>query len=360
MSAADPDSTSPPPPDAPAAARTSTTAASRWLVAAIALVLAAAGLIGWQDARRETSALRSDVAERLGAADAALLQAKAKEGNLGNALRDVEAKLALLESRVAESQSQQSALEALYRELAPSRDELALTEVEQVLVLASQQLALARNVQSALAAVQLADVKLARMDRPQFASLRRSLARDMDELKSVPYVDVGGISAKLEQAVTAIDLLPLAKDERVPLPSPEATPASEAAWLKFLREVWSDAKSLVRIEVSDRPAAPLITPSQTYFLRENLRLRLLAARLALLSRDEKSFRADLAAASGWLTQYFDTRSKPVQALSATFTNLAATPMPATIPDLSRSLELTRALKMARSETPERGATSRTK
>jgi uroporphyrin-3 C-methyltransferase len=275
-------------------------------------------------------------------------------------LRDVEAKLALIETRVAESQSQQAALEALYRELAPSREELALTEVEQVLVLASQQLALAGNVQSALTALQLADAKLARMDRPQFAPLRRSLARDMDDLKSVPYVDVGGISAKLEQSLTAIDLLPLAKDERVSPPAPEATSPNDAAWLKFLREVWTDAKSLVRIEVSDRPPAPLITPPQAYFLRENLRLRLLAARLALLSRDQKAFRADLAAANGWLTRYFDTRSKPVQALSSTFTNLAATPMPATIPDLSRSLELTRALKVARGETAERAATPRAK
>jgi uroporphyrin-3 C-methyltransferase len=361
MNAADPDSISPPPPDAPAATKLAPTSpASRWRVAAIAVVLAAAGLLGWLDARRENSTLRSDIAQRLGAADAALAQAKTKEAGLGNELRDVEAKLALLDTRVAESQSQQAALEALYRELAPSREELALTEVEQVLVLASQQLALAGNVQSALAALQLADAKLARMERPQLGPLRRSLARDMDELKSVPYVDVGGISAKLDQALSAIDLLPLAKDERVSPSVPDAKPANDAAWLKFLREVWADAKSLVRIEVSDRPPAPLITPSQTYFLRENLRLRLLAARLALLSRDEKSFRTDLAAANGWLTQYFDTRSKPVQALSSTFTNLAATPMPATIPDLSRSLELTRALKAARGETPERAATPRTK
>jgi uroporphyrin-3 C-methyltransferase len=361
MNAADPDTTSAPPPDAPAATTVApTTAASRWLVAAIALVLAAAGLFGWQDARRETGVLRSEIAERLGAADAALTQAKTKEAGLGNELRDVEAKLALLETRIAESQSQQAALEALYRELAPSREELALTEVEQVLVLASQQLALAGNVQSALAALQLADAKLARMERPQLAPLRRSLARDMDELKSIPYVDVGGISAKLDQALSAIDLLPLAKDERVSPSMPDAKPASDAAWLKFLREVWADAKSLVRIEVSDRPPAPLITPSQTYFLRENLRLRLLAARLALLSRDEKSFRTDLAAANGWLTRYFDAQSKPVQVLSTTFTNLAATPMPATIPDLSRSLELTRALKVARGETPERAATPRAK
>ena len=95
--------------------------------------------------------------------------------------------ITLLETRIAESQTQQAALEALYRDLAPSRDEIALSEIEQVLLVASQQLQLAGNVPSALTALQLADAKLQRLDRPQFVPLRRALARDMDQLKAVPY-----------------------------------------------------------------------------------------------------------------------------------------------------------------------------
>lgn len=325
-----------------------------WVAVVVVLALVAAGFVGWQDARRSSDVLRLDVAQRLTAADAALAQAQAKAADLGNQLRDAQAKLALLETRVAESQSQQAALESLYRDLAPSRDELALNEVEQVLVLASQQLALAGNVQAALAALQLADAKLGRMDRPQWTPLRRSLARDIDVLKAVPYVDVAGIAAKLDQALTAVDLLPLAKDERLPAPPRQAAPADEAAWLRFLRDVWSDVKALVRIEVSDRPAAPLVAPAQAYFLRENLRLRLLSARLALLSRDDHSFKADLAAANAWLRQYFDLRAKPVEAASTVLTQIAATPMPGDMPDLSRSLDLVRTQKAVRERTPERG------
>ena len=323
------------------------------MVAAVALILAVLGVLSWVDSRREGQAVRSEVAQRLAATDAALAQAKITESDLANALRDAQAKLALLEARLAESQSQQAALETLYRELAPSRDELALTEVEQVLVLASQQLALAGNVQAALAALQVADGKLARMDRPQLVPLRRSLARDMDELKAVPFVDVAGISAKLDQAIATIDNLPLAKDERLPAPPPEAPPVNEPSWMRFLRDVWADAKSLVRIEVSDRAAAPLISPPQAYFLRENLRLRLLAARLALLARDDKSFKTDLDAASAWVNRYFDTRAKPVQVVSSNLTQLAATQMPAAMPDLSRSLESLRTLRMPRESAPER-------
>ena len=238
--------------------------------------------------------LRGDVAQRLTAADAATAQAtgcaiRTSRTNCATPRRSWRCSMRAL----AEFQSQQASLEALYRELAPSRDELALSEVEQILALASQQLTLGGNVQAALAAVQVADGKLARLDRPQLGPLRRALARDMDRLKGVPYVDVAGISIKLDQVIAALDTLPLAKDERLPPPAPATEPADEPAWLRFLHGIWSDLRSVIRIEVSDRPAAPLVTPQQSFFLRENLRLRLLSARLALLSRDQRAFKADL-------------------------------------------------------------------
>jgi uroporphyrin-III C-methyltransferase len=322
------------------------------LVLAALVVVAAAALYGWFELRRDAQAFRTEVAERLTTADAAIGQARVRESELANALRDAQAKVALLEARLAESQSQQAALETLYRELAPSRDELALTEVEQILALASQQLTLAGNVQAALAAVQLADAKLARMERPQLVPLRRALARDMDALKAVPYVDVAGISLKLDQALGMVDELPLARDERLPATQPARNPQEESAWLRFARDAWADLRSVVRIEVSDRPAAPLVAPQENFFLRENLRLRLLAARLALLSRDERSFRTDLTAARTWLERYFDTRVKPVQAAASTLAQLSNTSMAAEIPDLSRSLDAVRLLR-ASSERVER-------
>ena len=324
-----------------------------WIALLVAL---AAGAYALYDQHQVVESLRSDVAQRLTAADAAAAQARTRESDLGNALRDVQAKLTLLDARVGEFQSQQASLEALYRELAPSRDELALSEVEQILVLASQQLSLGANVQAALAGVQVADAKLARLDRPQLAPLRRALARDMDRLKAVPYVDVAGISIKLDQTIAAIDELPLAKDERLPpAPAAAAPRPDEPAWLRLLRDMWSDVRNVVRIEVSDRPAAPLVTPQQSFFLRENLRLRLLSARLALLARDERAFHADMQAASAWLRQYFDAKSKPVQAALATLAQQAAIAMPAELPDLSASIDAVRALKSAGDRVPERAA-----
>ncbi|MEO6927879.1 MAG: uroporphyrinogen-III C-methyltransferase, partial [Casimicrobiaceae bacterium] len=203
------------------------------------------------------------------------------------------------------------------------------------------------NVQSALAALQLTDAKLARLERPRFAPLRRALAVDMERLKAVPYVDVAGLAGKLDAAITEIDTLPLAHDERVPepVPAPDASVAT-GGWRQFLRDLWSDARSMVRIETSERPAAPLLLPSQQYFLRENLRLRLLSARNALLARNDASFRSDVKASDAWVRQFFDVRAKLVQSLLASLAQLKATSLPANLPELTHSLAAAAALRAA--------------
>jgi len=317
------------------------------VLAAILVAIVAAIVALWLDTRNTQRQFRLETAKRIGSIEAGQQATRAALKDAQEDLRETQAKVALLESRLAESQTQQSALEALYRELAPSRDEWALTEIEQVLLLASQQLQLAGNVQSALAALQLADSKLLRLDRPQFVPLRRALARDMDRLKAVPFVDFAGLGLRLDQAIASIDALPLALEERLPVPQAPAPPRDESSWRRFLRSVWQDLRQLVRIENLDRPEAPLLAPPQQFFLRENLKLRLLAARFDLLFRDQANFRADLGAAGAWLRQYFDTRSQSVQTLLELLRQIQATDMGAEVPDLARSLEAVRVLKLAR-------------
>ena len=326
------------------------------VAAALVAAVAVAGFLAWLDAKRELSALRGEVAAKLTASEAATSQAQARDTEMAALLRDAQAKLALLETRVAESQSQQAALETLYRDLAPSRDELAIVEVEQGLALASQQLAIAANVPAAIAALQLADAKLARLDRPKYAPLRRAIAADLEKLKAVPYVDTAGLAGRLDAAIASIDTLPLARDERLPAPVAAPSLAEEPSWRRTLREMWADLRGLIRVEVSDRAAAPLVAPPQQYYLRENLRLRLLSARLALIARNEAAFRADVKAADAWLRQYFDTRARPVAAILASLASMNATTMPTEVPELTRSLDAARALRSAqdaRADAPRR-------
>jgi len=317
---------------------------SRATFLTFALIIVAAGVVGWLQLRQETSTLREDAARRLTASEAATAQLRERESALAGDLREAQAKLALLETRLAESQSQQAALEALYREMAPSRDDLALNEVEQILLIANQQLSLAGNVGAALAALQLADGKLARIDRPPLNPLRRAIARDVDRLRALPFVDVTAITVKLDQAIAQIDGLPLAKDERLPPPAADTPQPHVPAWRRALSDIAQELRSLVRLEISDRPPAPLVSPEQAYFVRENLRLRLLSARNAILGRQEATYKSDVRAAQAWIRKYFDTRTKPVQGTLDLLAQMLATPLPDDLPDLNASLDAVRTLK----------------
>jgi uroporphyrin-3 C-methyltransferase len=268
-------------------------------------------------------------------------------------MAEAQAKLGALEAQLDESRDQQIALEALYQELSRNRDEWAYAEIEQSLFLASQQLRLAGNVKAALIALQTVDARLQRMDRAQATALRQAINRDIERLKSLPPVDTVAVSARLDALAAQVDKLPLAMDAR---PQPEQ-PRAEAQgnegnwWARFWRDAWAELKQLVRVQRVDQPDIALLAPSQAFFLRENLKLRLVSARLALLSRDATSYKADLKAARDWLSRYYDTRHNAVAQAAATLRNLHEAEVSIEVPDLDATLEAMRNLRGAR----ERGA-----
>lgn len=323
--------------------------------AAVVVAVAALVILGWQwyDSRSQIAALQQELARRLAEADSRGKETRALAVQTQEAVREAQIKLGLLESKLAESQNQQVALEALYQELSRNRDESALAEVEQILLIASQQLQLAGNVKAALIALQNADNRLQRIDRPQLTPLRKVINRDIERLKAAPYVDTVGISVRLDNLIAAVDALPLAMEMRPEEKKSAATqkPASENFWARAGREAWGEIKQLVRIQNMQRPEMPLLTPAQTFFLRENLKLRLLSARLALLARDEVSFRADLKAASGWINRYYDGNTQAIVNVLGTLKQLQDSNISIELPSISASLDAVRNLRLAR----DRGA-----
>lgn len=315
------------------------------LVAILALFLA----WQWYDTRDQIVELQHEMAKRLAEADASGKESRNIAGEAAEAGRRAETKLGLLEAKLSESQSQQLALEALYQELTRNRDEATLEEVEQLLLIANQQLQLASNVKAALIAMQEADARLQRIDRPQLTPLRKILSKDMDLLKAAPYVDTVGISLRLDNLAVAVDQLPLAMELRPPEAdsSRRQAPPGENAWLRFAREVWEDMKQLVRIQIMDKPDVALLSPSQAYFLRENLKLRLLSARHALLARDGTSFKTDLDASIDWISQYYDNKSPPVVNMLETLRELRDSEVGVELPRISASLDAVRNYRLAR-------------
>lgn len=320
----------------------------------VALVLAIAACVltawHWIDSRDRMQSLLQETARRLAEAQAASRETRLLAGQSSEGVRDVEARLGQLEARVIETQNQRLALESLYKEMSSSRDEWSLAEVEQALLIANQQLQLAGNVKAALIAMETADARLARLDRPQLTQLRRTINRDIERLKAAPYVDTTGMALRLDQVAASIGGMALAMDARPARPETESPQPAAGFWAGLWKETVRDFRDLIRIQYAQDQEAPLVSPAQAYFLRENLKIRLLGARLALLARDEPGFRADLKAASDWLGRYYAADDKAVAAAQAVLKQLAQSEVSIELPDISASLDAARGIRLVRERT----------
>ena len=299
----------------------------------------------WFDAHRQINNMQQELARRLAELDGNSKASQMLVAQGQESVRELSAKVNLLEARYAEAQNQRAALEALYQDLSSSRDETVLADVEQMLMIAGQQLQLSANVKAALIAMQQADDRLKRMDRAALNGLRKAISRDMDKLRALPDVDAPGINFRLDNLIIAVDTLPLIQDIGY-VPQANAAAAAkpqseESAWRRLVREIWEEARHLVRIENIEKQELPLLSPTQAFFLRENLKLRLLSARLALLTRDEASFKYDLQAAQEWIVRYFDSKSAGTGQAVGVLYKLRQSSINIELPDVSASLEAAR-------------------
>ena len=339
----------------------------RWVPACL-VILAVLVVAQWWSAREQIGELRLELAHRLQQGDLTNAEAKMTAKEAQDATRDLQTKVGVLESKQVESQSQQLALEQLYQDLSKNRDDWALAEIEQVLSTASQQLQLAGNVPGALIALQNADRSLSRSDKPQFIVIRRAIAKDIDRLKALPLLDTTGITLRLDSLISEVDGMPLLSDEKPSLPATQPKPVRrvdpkaasgsatgrgrdsqwtatlEDKWQSWSDEMWGEVRQLIRVRTVDTPDALLLSPTQAYYARENLKLRLLNARLALLSRNEGAFRSDLIAAQDEIGKYFDTRAKQTQVAQALLKQVQGSNLSIDMPTLAESLNAVRNYK----------------
>jgi uroporphyrin-3 C-methyltransferase len=315
--------------------------------AALLLVIVALLTLAWQwlNTRHRFNQVEQSLSERLEQLKETNQQSLALAKNADERSVETAARAAQLEQRLAESQDQQEALQTLYMELANNREERLISEVEQLLIIANQQLQLVGNLKSALIALQTADGRLQQLDSPQVIQLRKQVAQDLQRLQSLPTVDIVGMSLKLSNLAESIDSLPLVS-ERHPKSNPPPQPEWQHSPLRrFTQELWHDLKQMVRLERVDRPEPPLLAPDQTFFLRENIKLRLLTARIALLQHDEATYRNDLAAAEKWLNSHFDQREPATKSALRTIAQLSASDITIQLPDIGESLALVSKYKL---------------
>ncbi len=309
----------------PPQARSGGGGAGPWLISLLAL--AVSGVAGWQtyEQRQQAGELRAEVAQRVTAADVAVGEVRAVAGQNSQGLANLQGQFGGVDAKISAVQGQAAAIEALYREHARSRNDQVLAEVEQALNIASQQMQMAGNYNAALIALEGADARLSEPDLGHMQALRKAVIKDLDTVRAHPRVDASGLALRLENLLDSADKMPLAHEFTLSQEASIGKPAEVPALgenpgvvdqsVYYAREVaadvWEEVRGMVRLERLDQTDPALIAPGQAAFLRENLKIRLLTARLALLARDVSTYKADIAQARTWIERFFDRNNQDV-------------------------------------------------
>ncbi|MDO8718117.1 MAG: uroporphyrinogen-III C-methyltransferase [Polaromonas sp.] len=308
----------------------------KWALLSLALAAAAllSSILLWQ----RLGSVQEELARRSLDASAQSVEARTLARQAQAGMLELSGRLALQETRISEVSLQRNQLEELMQSLSRSRDENLVVDMEAALRLAQQQAQLTGTAEPLIAALKSADLRLSRAAQPRLGPLQRAITRDLDRIKAATVTDVPLLMLKLDELVGLVDELPVANAmaasgalRAATPPSSAASPAAPASapgtswrdvfdrqtlhgWSqRMLGGLWDGARQLLRVSRIEQPEAALLAPEQSFFLRENLKLRLLNARLGLLSRQTGSVRADLLSANAWLGKYFDPASRKTQA-----------------------------------------------
>ena len=311
-------------------------------IAVCALSLCASGLL-WQ----KLSNIQEQLARQSADAGKQAAEARTIAKEAQELVRETAARVAVSEARLSEVSLQRSQLEELMQSLSRSRDENLVVDMESALRLAQQQAQLAGSVEPLLAALKTAEQRVTRSAQPRLVPLQRAITRDIARVKAATVSDTASLLTRLDELTRLADELPLAnavavmkgQAEAAEVVSPSTAPLTKrtasapasvassaaAAFSANLAVVWvlrswnallDEARHLVRVSRIAQPEAALLSPEQSFFVRENLKLKLLNARLGLLARQMDSSRADVAMAAMLMNRYFDTSARRTQTATA--------------------------------------------
>ncbi|WP_305631859.1 uroporphyrinogen-III C-methyltransferase [Methyloversatilis sp.] len=327
-----------------------------WLLPVVVFVLIIFGLLSFFMVQR-MRVLEAELNRRVAAVGAQAVEASRANEQGAEGIASNGERLGSHEVQLSELRSRIEAYEFLADDLVRTYDERALAEVEHALVLGQQQLLLAGDAKLALKALSNAEAQLARSDTGRYLPLRRAMANDMERLRRAPMADLAGQALRIDTLLGAIDTLPLAfeRSPSEPPPPPAAAAAAAAAdqtiVARLLQGIWGEFRQLVRIERLDRPDPVLLAPSHSFFLRENLKLRLVNARIALLQRNGAIWREDIRQAGEWVERYFDTRARATENALNTLRQLGMVDPGEALPDLNESMSALAQLKASRQRVP---------
>lgn len=278
-------------------------------------------------------------------------------------------KIAKLETQTSNNQESnkinEQSIDKLRANLGRDQTNWAVSETEHLLIIANNRLQLARDVDTALAALRGADYQLQLLGQPKFLAVRKAIAEEISLLEAVEKLDTPGIAIRLSTIANKVNTLPIGTetagnktnedlkkdlgektiDEKAATNTKQEKPETEPE-AGFIEEVWQDVLSLFRIRTRNdvENYKPLLSAEQSYFVRENLRLRLYGCQQALLASNTTVYQQNLKDSLSWIKQNFDTDSQTVVAVIEELEKLAKIEVELSFPDISTSLEKIRNLR----------------
>jgi uroporphyrin-3 C-methyltransferase len=284
----------------------------------ILLALLVSGLL-WQ----RIGSIQEQLARQSAETAVQAIEARSLARQASELARETAVRQAMNDAKLAEATLQRTQLEELMQSLSRSRDENLVVDIESAVRLAQQQAQLTGSLEPLLAALKAADQRVSRAAQPRLTNLQRAIARDLGRIQATALSDTPALLVKLDEMARAADEMPLAnavgdvaQRARADAPEPASPAAAMAWWQEALQVAKLEARKLLRVSRVEQPEAMLLSPEQAFFVRENLKLKILNARLGLLARQLESARSDLGAASSALTKYFDMSSRKTQNVAA--------------------------------------------
>ncbi len=210
------------------------------------------------------------------------------------------------------------------------------------------------NIGAALAMLDALEARVIKHPaQDKLVGVRVAIAADRQRLQAARALDIQQAALQIESIILDIDSLPLISAFSSGRPAvgasePSAAESGLPSWREILAGLQARLSDMVRIRRVENPEAVFLTPEQGALVTERLRLRLLSAKIALVSRQDKIFAQDIAQAEKILGDVFDPQSPKVASHRKTLSalNLLAEKIP-----LPSRLALTEALEVIRS-TPE--------
>ena len=283
-----------------------------WVGLVLALLALVLSVLQWQ----RLAVTREQVARQMAESAVQATEARSTARQSQELARDLAARLAVTEAKLGEVALQRNQVEDLIQSLSRSRDENLVVDIESALRLAQQQAQLTGSVEPLVAALKSAEQRVNRAAQPRLAQVQRAIARDLNRIGNATVSDTPALLARIDELLRLSDELPLVNAVAAVSAGGSLQRADTETpptwWERGLRVLGEEARKLLRVSRIEHPEAVLLSPEQSFFVRENFKLKLLNARLGLLARQLESARADVAASSASLNKYFDPSSRKTQ------------------------------------------------